>query len=171
MPPGFPEALRLLEIKNRSNMSNQVYSEIVHAFTDQHISLYRATKKLSSLISIEPVWIDCCINSCYAFTGAYANVNYCPKCQQRRFSGDPKNKIAHKKMAFFPLKDCFIIQYNDAHRSQDLQYRYEYMTNVDYQEKNQYGDIFDEDRYKELVQEGHFSNCRDIVLTASLDGY
>lgn len=152
-------------------MSNEIYNEIIHAFTNQHVSLYRATKKLASIVLIEPIWIDCCINSCYAFTGEYSKAISCPKCQQTRFFEDSKNHVARKKMAFFPLKDRFIIQYNDEHRSQELQYRYKYVSSADYQAKKQYGDIFDGYRYKELIQEGHFSEYRDIALTGSLDGY
>jgi hypothetical protein len=82
-----------------------------------------------------------------------------------------KESNSSEKDGFFPLTDRFVIQYNDAHRSQELRYRHEYTTRTDYQEKKQYGDIFDGYRYKELVQEGHFSDSRDIALTASLDGY
>ena len=163
LPPGFSEAFRLLEIKSHSTMSSQVYREIVCVFTDQHISLYHATKKLASIVSIEPVWVDCCINSCYALTGVYSKATCCPKCQQTQYSC--------KKMAFFPLKDQFIIQYNDKHHLQELQYWHEYVTSIDYQEKRQYGNIFDGNRYKELVEDEYFSDSRDIALMASLDGY
>ncbi|GBB85438.1 hypothetical protein RclHR1_11980006 [Rhizophagus clarus] len=40
LPPGFPEALRLLEIKSHSNMTNNMYREIIEAFSEQHVSLY-----------------------------------------------------------------------------------------------------------------------------------
>ncbi|CAG8780873.1 10017_t:CDS:2, partial [Racocetra fulgida] len=49
LPPSFSEALRLLEIKAHSNMTDDMYSKIIDAFSVQNVSLYRATKKLSSL--------------------------------------------------------------------------------------------------------------------------
>ncbi|CAG8832706.1 1035_t:CDS:2, partial [Cetraspora pellucida] len=78
LSPRFPEALRLLEIKAHSNMTNEMYCKIIDAFSEQNVSLYRATKKLSSLISIDPIWIDCCVKSCCAFTGNLKDLRECP---------------------------------------------------------------------------------------------
>ncbi|CAG8805058.1 26010_t:CDS:1, partial [Racocetra persica] len=70
----FSEALRLLEIKVHSYIINKMYRKIMDAFSEQNVSLYCATKKLSSLISIDPIWIDCCVKSCCAFTGNLKNL-------------------------------------------------------------------------------------------------
>ena len=74
-------------------------------------------------------------------------------------------------MAFFPLKDRFLIQYQDLNRSQALQYRYNYTSSVEYINEEGYGDIFDGKRYKELFDDGFSPDYRDIALTASIDGY
>ncbi len=54
------------------------------------MSLYLAKKKLSLLISFEPIWINICINTCYAYTGDYSNLTEClfynKKCYQSEFS-------------------------------------------------------------------------------------
>ncbi|CAG8704401.1 23008_t:CDS:2, partial [Gigaspora rosea] len=105
LPSGFSEALRLLEIKAHSNMTNDMYSEIMDAFNEQNISLYCATKKLSSLVSIDPIWIDCCLKSCCAFTGNLKDLKECPACGEARYKKNSKKKVGIKKMAFFPLKD------------------------------------------------------------------
>lgn len=149
-------------------MPNSMYNEIIEAFSEQHVSLYRATKRLSSLVSIDPVWIDCCIKSCCAFTGKLENLQECPTCGEKRYRGNSKRR---KKMAFFPLKNRFIIQYQNPTRSLELQYRNNYTTSQKYLQDESYGDIFDDKRYQELVEEGHFTDYRDIALTASLDGY
>ncbi|CAB4444585.1 unnamed protein product [Rhizophagus irregularis] len=171
LPPGFPEALRLLEIKAHSNMTNDMYSKIMEAFSEQHVSLYRATKKLENLVSIEPIWIDCCVKSCCAFTGNLKNLQECPTCKEGRYKRNSKKQVGRKKMAFFPLKNRFIIQYQNPTRSLELQYRNNYTTSQEYLQYRTYGDIFDGRRYQELVEEGHFIDYRDIALTASLDGY
>ena len=61
-------------------MTNDMYHKIMEAFSEQHVSLYRATKKLEKLVSIEPIWIDCCVKSCCAFTGNLKNLQECPTC-------------------------------------------------------------------------------------------
>ncbi|GES88052.1 transposase domain-containing protein [Rhizophagus clarus] len=171
LPPGFPEALRLLEIKSHSNMTNNMYREIIEAFSEQHVSLYRATNKLVSLVSIDPVWIDCCVKSCCAFTGNLKNLQECPTCGEKRYKSNSNDQIGRKKMAYFPLKDRFVIQYQNSSRSLELQYRNNYTTSQEYLQYRSYGDVFDGGRYQELVKEGHFMDYRDIALIASLDGY
>lgn len=140
----------------------------MEAFSEQNVSLYRATKKLANLVSIEPIWIDCCVKSCCAFTGNLKNLQECPICKEARYKS---NLNGRKKMAFFSLKDRFLIQYQNPARSLELQYRKNYTTSQEYLQCRSYGDIFDGKRYQELVEEGHFMDYRDIALTASLDGY
>ncbi|GES80966.1 transposase domain-containing protein [Rhizophagus clarus] len=143
LPPGFPEALRLLEIKSHSNMTNNMYREIIEAFSEQHVSLYRATNKLASLVSIDPVWIDCCVKSCCAFTENLKNLQECPTCGEKRYKSNSNDQIGRKKMAYFPLKDRFVIQYQNSSRSLELQYRNNYTTSQEYLQYRSYGDVFD----------------------------
>ncbi|GES72716.1 transposase domain-containing protein [Rhizophagus clarus] len=142
LPPGFPEALRLLEIKSHSNMTNNMYREIIEAFSEQHVSLYHATNKLASLVSIDPVWIDCCVKSCCAFTGNLKNLQEVQLVERKDTRVIQMTRLAGKKWHIFHLKT-------------DLSY----------------GDVFDGGRYQKLVEEGHFMDYRDIALIASLDGY
>ncbi|CAG8560944.1 87_t:CDS:2 [Cetraspora pellucida] len=86
LPPGFSEAYRLLEIKVHSNMTNETFRKIMDAFSEQNISLYRATKKLSSLVSIDPIWVDCCVKSCCAFTSNLKDLQECPVCREERWN-------------------------------------------------------------------------------------
>ena len=66
-------------------MTNDMYHKIMKAFNKQHVSLYCATKKLASLVSIEPIWIDCCIKSCCAFTGNFNSLQKCLTCGEERY--------------------------------------------------------------------------------------
>ena len=104
LPPGFPEALRLLEIKSHSNMTNNMYREIIEAFSEQHVSLYRATNKLASLVSIDPVWIDCCVKSCCAFTGNLKNLQEVQLVERKDTRVIQMTRLAGKKWHIFHLK-------------------------------------------------------------------
>ena len=161
----------MLNIKQKHNLSNQAYNEILDIFTDGNISLYTAKSKLSDLVNINPIFIDICINSCCAFTGLFINDIACQFCNETRYVINKKKKKSRKVMSFFPLIDRFKIQYNDPNRSMKLRYRHEYITSEKYYKNEHIGDIFDGNLYKELVDEGFFTNERDIALIGSTDGY
>ncbi|CAG8856174.1 15457_t:CDS:2, partial [Gigaspora margarita] len=46
------------------------------------ITLYKLQKLLGNLVSFKPTLVDCCVNSCIAFTNNFINVNYCPECNE-----------------------------------------------------------------------------------------
>ncbi|GES92308.1 transposase domain-containing protein [Rhizophagus clarus] len=166
----FLNVLKLLEIKQKHNLSDRAFNEILSIFTNNEISLYAVKKKLLKFVNIMPEFIDICVNSCMAFTGQYENESSCHYCSEPRFFDDNKRK-SRKVLSYFSLIDRFKIQYNDPVRLQSLRYRYEYINNENYDNSNNIGDIFDGNLYKELVNEGFFSNERDIVLIGSTDGW
>ncbi|CAG8829209.1 4022_t:CDS:2, partial [Racocetra persica] len=64
--------IRLLKVKAQNNLTDEAFSEIMKAVITNPMSLYMIKKKLSSLVSFKPVWIDMCINTCCAYTGNYS---------------------------------------------------------------------------------------------------
>jgi hypothetical protein len=159
-------------VKQKHNLSNRAFNEILSVFTNGGISLYKVKNKLSKLVNIIPQFIDVCTNSCMAFTGQFANDSSCHYCTTSRYINDDLQKRKPRKvLSYFPLIDRFKIQYNDPTRSQLLRYRHEYVTNENYNNLN-IGDVFDGNLYKELVEiEGLFQNECDIALIGSTDGY
>jgi hypothetical protein len=166
----FLNVLKLLEVKQKHNLSDKAFNEILSIFTNNEISLYAVKKKLLKLVDIMPRFIDICVNSCMAFTGQYENESSCRYCEESRFIISAGKRKSRKSLSYFSLIDRFKIQYNDPIRSQSLRYRYEYINNENYNDSN-IGDIFDGNIYKELVNEGFFANERDIALIGSMDGY
>ena len=167
----FLKVLKLLEVKQKHNLSDRVFNEILSIFTNNEISLYAIKKKLSKLVNIMPKFIEMCINSCIAFTGQFVNDTSCHLCKESRYiNNNLQKKKPRKVLSYFSLIDRFKIQYNDPKRSQLLRYRYEYITNENYNNFN-IGDIFDGNLYKELVTEGIFTDEHDIALICSTDGY
>ncbi|KAF0333002.1 transposase domain-containing protein [Gigaspora margarita] len=91
-------------------MSNNIYQQVMVGFSNEQVSQYRAIKKLTSIVQIEPKWIDMC--------------------------------------------------YSDSTRSKELQYQYNYTTSPEY-DNNNCGDIFDREKYKDLVENGYGVECCD----------
>ena len=77
--------LKLLNVKQKHNLTDQAFNDILEIFANDESSLYLAKKKLSELVNIQPVFIDVCINSCCAFTGSFAQDNICRWCGESRF--------------------------------------------------------------------------------------
>ena len=63
-------------------MTDGLFMEIINAFNEYPVSLYCTTRKLKSFVSIEPRWIDCCINSYCVFTGIYKMLDTCSECDK-----------------------------------------------------------------------------------------
>jgi hypothetical protein len=164
--------LKLLNVKQKHNLTDQAFNDILEIFANGESSLHLAKKKLSELINIQPVFIDMCINSCCAFTGSFARNISCHLCGESRFI--TKNNIStnspRKVSTFIPLIDRFKFQYNNPERAMKLRYRHQYVNQDEY-ENNSIGDLFDGNLYKELVGDGYFVDERDIALIGSTDGF
>jgi Transposase family tnp2 len=158
-------AIRLLDLKCKHNFTNNAYTDILNLIesTDEKTTLYLAEKKLSELVDIKLNYVDMCKDSCCAFTGIYVNDLTCRYCGQERYM---INKKSQASAIYIPLLDRFRIQYANSERAFNLRYRSQRK-----ECNNGYSDIFDGNLYKELVDEGFFSDERDIALIGSTDGY
>ncbi|POG63303.1 hypothetical protein GLOIN_2v1425800, partial [Rhizophagus irregularis DAOM 181602=DAOM 197198] len=165
------KGLQLLQIKDKHNISEAAFNEILKVFEIPGITLYKLRKFLGNFMSLKPTLVDCCINSCVAFTGELINKNICPECKEPRYKVDEESQISRKKAAYWSLIDSFQTQYKDKTRAEILRYRYNYTSTYEYTLGNQIGDVFDGLQYKTLATSGFFSDCQDIALMASIDGY
>lgn len=162
------KGLKLLRIKEKHNFSEAAFNEIIGLLEIPGVTFYRIRLLLKHLVPLEPTLINCCINSCIAFTGAFTNEEHCPVCGEPRYKS---NKTARKSTAYWSVINSLRIQYGDKTRAETLRYRHEYTTNHEYTLGDRIGDVFDGSRYKTLVSLGFFQDFRDIALLASTDGY
>jgi hypothetical protein len=165
-------ALRLLKVKVKCNLTDEAFQETMIAFNNnsEPISLHKVKKKLKSIVNIKPIWEDMCPNSCCAYTGSYNNLINCPICKSERYQNN-RIRQPRQQFAYFSIIERLTIQYGDYDRAKELRYRTDYVLRRSYRNNNQIGDIFDGTCYKELVQNGHFQDERDVALIASIDGY
>ncbi|CAI2200691.1 688_t:CDS:2, partial [Funneliformis geosporum] len=47
--------------------------------------------ELKSIVNLEPIWIDVCINSCYAYTEQYKEHIQCKYCEIPRYQNAISN--------------------------------------------------------------------------------
>ncbi|CAG8534980.1 41600_t:CDS:2 [Gigaspora margarita] len=162
------KGLKLFRIKDKHNISETAFNKILKVLKISNITLYRLEKYLKSLGPLKPLLIDCCINSCVAFTGNLINKNICPRCQEPCYKF---NKVTQKSVAYWSLIDSLKIQYKDKTRAETFHYRYNYTLTQNYALGNQIGDVFNGFQYKSLVSSGFFSDCQDVALMISTDRY
>jgi len=161
------EGLKLLYLKSLYNFTESAYDDIMKVFTTNNLSLYKVKKYLIEVTGLVPVFYDMCENSCICYTEQYESYQNCPICNSARYSDSTRRK-AKKVMPYLSIKDRLKTQFSDENRAKELLYRHEYIRN---KSDNDLDDIFDGKIYKELVDENLFSDKRDIVFTASCDGY
>jgi len=162
------EGLRLLYVKSNFNFSEAAFDNIYKAFNRNKMSFNKIKKILGSIVGIEPKIYDMCVNSCCAFVGILENERKCKFCKEDRYYSNGKPR---KNLPFISIIERLKLQFKNSKRSEELLYRYNYTNNIGDLVHGDIGDIFDGLIYKELLDDGYFSDPRDIAFTASCDGY
>jgi hypothetical protein len=163
------DAIEMLYWKLENNITDRAYDRLPPN-KKPSLSLYKIKHWLNLHSGVTMVQHDCCINSCVAFTGPLRSYNSCPHCSEPRYDERQKTR---KSFIYVPLISRFIVQYRNKKRSKELQYRAEYsaIKRSAGKEERTYSDIFDGHHYLELIEQGLFSDVRDIALGLSTDGF
>ena len=103
--------MRLLEIKVWQNITDAAFKEIITAANGISISTYILIKSLKDMVSLKPIWVDMCINSCCAFTGNFKILDKCTYCNATRYQEGEQSRV---QVAYFSIQERFIIQYQDS---------------------------------------------------------
>lgn len=164
------KGLRLLQIKERHSLTETAFNDIIDMGLSG-ISLYRMRKALGKLVPFDPMLVDCCINSCIAFTRDHRELTHCPECREARFKVGSGTKTARKHAAYWSPVTSLRLQYRDSTRSEALRYRHQYTHSPEYNAGGKMADVYDGLRYKSLINCGLFQHSTDVALLASTDGY
>ncbi|CAB5189613.1 unnamed protein product [Rhizophagus irregularis] len=128
------KGLRLLKIKDKYNIPEAAFNEILKVFEISKVSLFKLRKLLGNIVPLEPTLVNCCINSCVAFTGEFINEDHCPYCGEFRYKS---SQVARKNASYWSLINTLRAQYKDKARSETLRYRHTYTsTNERYDPEN-----------------------------------
>ena len=105
------KGLRLFHIKEKHNLTEAAFNDILCEMNLFDVSLYRLRKALEWLVSFEPILVDCCINSCIAYTKEYENLEICPICEKTWYKAG--KRIAQKQAAYWSPIFSLQMQYQD----------------------------------------------------------
>ncbi|CAG8842567.1 18592_t:CDS:2, partial [Gigaspora margarita] len=73
------KGLQLFQIKNKYNISEAAFNKILKTLEISGVTLYRLQKLLGNIVPFKLTLVDCCINSCVAFTGELVDKDHCPE--------------------------------------------------------------------------------------------
>ena len=132
-----------------------------------------ALRRFTLLTEVEPVFYDCCINSCMCYTGRHKHETHCRFCNEPRIRG---GKV-QRHFSYLPLIPHLQGWFQSEAKIQSLLYRdhFEYTP-------GRIKDVFDCEHYRRLLDtkvviDGHeqeycyFSNPYDIAFSFCADGY
>ncbi|KAF8119859.1 hypothetical protein EV363DRAFT_1171018, partial [Boletus edulis] len=168
--------IRAFKLKLISNMPRSVYNNLRQVFRHKITldSEWVILRRLALLSGIEPVHIDCCINSCLAFTRQYAALKECPTCGERRHTASGQ---ARRQFSYLPIIPRLQAFFQNKAKVQLLLYRHRFKS-----VPGAISDIFDGESYRSLccipvtidgvAQSYHYFNHKyDIALGLSVDSY
>ena len=163
------KGFRLLHIKQKHNLTETAFHDILHEMGLFGVTLYRLQKALEQLVPFKPIFVDCCVNSCIAFTKEYETLELCPICEKTRYRVG--NRISRKQAVYWSPISSLRMQYQDRKGAETLRYRQNYTESFQYTAGDRMADVFDGMHYKSLVDSGFFQDSRDVALMGSTDGY
>ncbi|KAJ2936169.1 hypothetical protein H1R20_g924, partial [Candolleomyces eurysporus] len=158
--------------------SQDIYQQNREAFNEfcpegEIPSFEMLEKKALELTSISTITDDMCINSCYAFTGDFADQDTYTICGADCYIGTGKKKQARKTMTTIPLGPQLVALRQSKEGSEALQYRHtktqEVLEDLHNEQEYNYNNIFCGSDYIELAQELELTED-DFVVSLSLDG-
>ncbi|KAJ7310157.1 hypothetical protein DFH08DRAFT_636391, partial [Mycena albidolilacea] len=170
------DKIRGFHLKLISKIPHTAYNQMVYAF--QHkmdlSSEWVMFHRMAILSGVEPIWINCCIESCAAFAGGYADLTECPFCDSLRFS--PSGKPCHM-LCYLPIIPHLQGFFQNQKSIDQLLYQANYNHIL-----RTISDVFDGEHYRTRCQQKvaldgkvlphkYFSGKYDICLSICLDSY
>ncbi|KEP45465.1 transposase family Tnp2 protein, partial [Rhizoctonia solani 123E] len=170
------DSIKMTAIRLFGHLSEGNYERIRYSFRNkvQFLSSYRIARKLCLLSGVTPQPYDCCINVCYAFTGEYADLEFCPnpKCKKARYEGGKPVKT----WEYLPMNPRLRGLFKNSEMVTQMYYRADYV-----QEAGAMDEYIDGTRYKRLTRSKividgeeldafYFGGSRDIAYAVMLDG-
>ncbi|KAF8667769.1 Transposase family tnp2 [Rhizoctonia solani] len=183
----LPDHQRLLvqafNLKVLTDISGISYSKLRRAFPNQLGNLPTESKLqtcIGVISGLHGSGVNCCVNLCAAYTGAYANEVICLCCSETRYQPNPCRPDCHIprwQFQYIPLVPRLIAYYQNPLMACSMQYCLERQRSLDL-----LSDIFDGSFYRQLLgccvtvgaetlDHHYFSKPTDVALGLSTDSF
>ncbi|KAH7338738.1 hypothetical protein B0J17DRAFT_570826, partial [Rhizoctonia solani] len=177
------KAVRGFNYKVDTDMSARAYDKLPRAFPDELGDLpkhYALRTRMARLSGIKGVQIECCVNSCMAFTNPFDTLDSCLFCGEARYRKQTNPNacsVPRKYFQYIPLIPRLINMYRHPETAEKLSYRslHQFVPRL-------VRNIFDGQHYQNLRRShvvvkgkklGHkfFSLSTDVALGLLSDGF
>ena len=165
-----------------SSGSQQLYADFKAGLSqfDPAIKLdsYSVVKsRVEKMTGVFRIMTDMCLQSCIAYTGPFADLEACPKCQTSRYeeSSDPRKKIPRKQFSTIPLGPQLQAQWKSPEGARRMRYRNRKAEEIKAELLRskgvikEYDDVFHGTDYINAVNNGQIKED-DVMVLFSLDG-
>jgi hypothetical protein len=135
-----------------TDISGITYSKLRRAFPDRLDDLPTTAKlrtRIGVIAGLRGTPVDCCVNSCVAFTGPYADEEQCPHCPEPRYKPDPhfpNRRVARQQFQYIPIIPQLIALYRNPTMAGKMRYR-----SLRQAAEDTITDVFDSDFYHRLL--------------------
>ena len=159
------------------NSSQEAYEKICRNIqkrdpTIEMLSYDRVKRTVHDLSGILTWEDDMCIDSCVAFTGPFADLESCPRCETSRYDPDKleksggKTKVPRKRFTTFPVGPQIQARWKHPETAKKMFYR---QARTNEEGAGDYDDVFSGGAYLDAVDAGTI-NEYDTLLMFSIDG-
>ncbi len=166
--------LFLASLKGPVDIYNTTRASILRRHPEDHLPSYDQLKKiLSQITGVGPITHPMCNNSCVAFTGPYADLDHCPKCDEPKRC--PISGEYSQEFHTMPIGPIIQALWRDPRSARRFEYRRKKTREITEEllrssgKLSNYEDFFHGSDYLERIQNGDIDDD-DIVLMFSIDG-
>ena len=142
------------------------------------LSYDQVKRRVSSLSGVLTWQHDMCVDSCVGFTGPYARLEECPRCQKPRYGPEKlersngRTKVPQKSFTTFPIGPQLQSRWKSPVMAQKMHYRRKKTEDI-LRDRDQddfiWDDILSGSDYLDAVENGTIKD-NDTVLMLSIDG-
>jgi len=142
------------------------------------LSYDQVKRRVSSLSGVLTWQHDMCVDSCAGFTGPYASLEECPRCQKPRYDPEKleksngRTKVPRKSFTTFPIGPQLQSRWKSPGMAQKMHYRRkktEDLLRDRYRDDFVWDDVLGGSDYLDAVEDGTIKD-NDTVLMLSIDG-
>jgi hypothetical protein len=134
--------------------------------TIEPLSYDRVRRMVQNLSGVIALKNDMCVTSCAAFTGPFADLEFCPICEAPRYDPDKLEKVPLNQFTTFLPGPQIQARWKHPETAQKMLYR---RTRTSGGGTGDYDDIFSGDAYLDAVENGQIKDS-DTLLMLSIDG-
>jgi hypothetical protein len=171
------EMLRIFSLQVQEHLTRSTLEKLPYVFPDRSIPSWKVIlTRVYFLAGIKCKFVDCCVNSCMAFTGPRASLARCLHCKKR----EPRYNAAgkpRKRWCYIPLIPRLKTFLSSSAMADQMLHRDRHV-----HEPDRMKDVYDSAHFRSLLRQlvvsrgkrykhRYFSDRRDVALGLSSDGF